>query len=590
MMNQEKKVKYILYLIGWLLIFTVSQSCARENAPGIILFEKQVEDNGIIHKLFMTKTIVSGDSDSCDDSSICFTALLNMQYLENDKIKWVYEDRIKDCSYDIKLDLFVKDVIFKVIGNVTELAIGYEKICSSSLDPTIVVVTGINNNESFTVSSDEEFTSYNNERVLELLNKLITQRETYFLDMLPDITGKDKTLDSFTGNDAYFVTDIDIDRDGDIDKVVSSQKYEGDELYLYEMEGGEYELILQGSNLSEDGGLIIKSIAAETTGNKVFSITTYFPDGGHLEAKHIIEYFNDEWVLARTDYKTTVRHKGHTRDYLCTVKQGINLKDLTSNSPAWDLFNHLPEEGDRDLLCSFLILDSNSSIASSQSMIDVTDASARDNSLLIKIQKNILLSSQLNNINELNAEISEWRSDIAKYCEEQYQEGSARFLEQYSCMNNYQTQLVKVLNDRLHLYPPECPLPSDVDTAVVSHTDLAVILCKAQKATCLAAIDKRLASGVDNLEYCVPDWLTELKSDYAYKIKAKSYLYENAAKKHRTKMYLIKGDKVNILDEKTDDSGQKWYYINYKGKKDLNMWIKGEAVDTKPVKSRKENK
>ncbi len=47
-------------------------------------------------------------------------------------------------------------------------------------------------------------------------------------------------------------------------------------------------------------------------------------------------------------------------------------------------------------------------------------------------------------------------------------------------------------------------------------------------------------------------------------------------------MYLIKGDKVTLLDKKTDDSGQRWYFINYKGKKDLNMWIKAEAVDLEP--------
>jgi len=60
----------------------------------------------------------------------------------------------------------------------------------------------------------------------------------------------------------------------------------------------------------------------------------------------------------------------------------------------------------------------------------------------------------------------------------------------------------------------------------------------------------------------------------------KAHLYRSPNIK--TKMYLIKGDKVTILDEKTDASGQKWYFINYKGKKELNMWIKAEAVDLEP--------
>ena len=44
-------------------------------------------------------------------------------------------------------------------------------------------------------------------------------------------------------------------------------------------------------------------------------------------------------------------------------------------------------------------------------------------------------------------------------------------------------------------------------------------------------------------------------------------------------MYLIKGDRISILDEKIDEHGEKWYFINYKGKKEINMWIKADSVD-----------
>ncbi|WP_425271895.1 hypothetical protein [Rodentibacter myodis] len=46
-----------------------------------------------------------------------------------------------------------------------------------------------------------------------------------------------------------------------------------------------------------------------------------------------------------------------------------------------------------------------------------------------------------------------------------------------------------------------------------------------------------------------------------------------------TNSYLIKGDNVSILDEKIDEYGEKWYFINYKGKKEINMWIKADSVD-----------
>ncbi|QDF28503.1 SH3 domain-containing protein [Halarcobacter anaerophilus] len=42
----------------------------------------------------------------------------------------------------------------------------------------------------------------------------------------------------------------------------------------------------------------------------------------------------------------------------------------------------------------------------------------------------------------------------------------------------------------------------------------------------------------------------------------------------KTKMYLIKGDKVEILEKKDD-----WYYILYHGKKDIKAWIPKSAVE-----------
>lgn len=61
------------------------------------------------------------------------------------------------------------------------------------------------------------------------------------------------------------------------------------------------------------------------------------------------------------------------------------------------------------------------------------------------------------------------------------------------------------------------------------------------------------------------------------KVKYKSILYLSPDKK--TNMYLIKGDKVKVLKDKLDDKGRKWYFINYKGKKEINMWIKADSVD-----------
>ncbi|WGE42561.1 hypothetical protein [Actinobacillus equuli] len=82
------------------------------------------------------------------------------------------------------------------------------------------------------------------------------------------------------------------------------------------------------------------------------------------------------------------------------------------------------------------------------------------------------------------------------------------------------------------------------------------------------------------------DFLRDKICEYVYSNKSnecfyvvykKDYLYDDNFRK--TNMYLIQGDKVKIINDKLDNKGRKWYFINYKGKKDINMWIKAEAVD-----------
>ena len=43
-------------------------------------------------------------------------------------------------------------------------------------------------------------------------------------------------------------------------------------------------------------------------------------------------------------------------------------------------------------------------------------------------------------------------------------------------------------------------------------------------------------------------------------------------------MYLIKGDQIKIIGESMNSNIQ-WYFITYKGKKEINMWIKADSVD-----------
>ena len=62
-----------------------------------------------------------------------------------------------------------------------------------------------------------------------------------------------------------------------------------------------------------------------------------------------------------------------------------------------------------------------------------------------------------------------------------------------------------------------------------------------------------------------------------YLVLRKSYLYD--LNRRKTSMYLIKGDRVKIIKTAFDADRTRWYFINYKGKKEINMWIKADSVD-----------
>lgn len=61
-------------------------------------------------------------------------------------------------------------------------------------------------------------------------------------------------------------------------------------------------------------------------------------------------------------------------------------------------------------------------------------------------------------------------------------------------------------------------------------------------------------------------------------VKEKTYIYDNNYRK--TKMYLVKRDKVLILDAKQDPlTNKKWYQIYFKGKRDIIAWVNADDIE-----------
>lgn len=78
-------------------------------------------------------------------------------------------------------------------------------------------------------------------------------------------------------------------------------------------------------------------------------------------------------------------------------------------------------------------------------------------------------------------------------------------------------------------------------------------------------------------EYITLDKIRNINSKTS-PILSKSHLYKEPSESSQSKMYLVAGDKVTVLDTKTDEVGHEWHYISYQGKKEIKMWIKAEAV------------
>jgi hypothetical protein len=210
---------------------------------------------------------------------------------------------------------------------------------------------------------DTDFASHLSPSKKEILEELF---ETGFYDhnenpdpIMPDLEEVDPIDDEgsihydisdFEGAEHFFIRDIDINNDGVLDKIVSADPYQGDELFLFENVGGEYQHTLKTINFSEDGGNQIVDLIAENGG---FYIKTAFPDGGLLEADYHITFNNNAWVLTHTVYRTQSSNQEDAFIYICNVEQGLNMAD----TDLQDKLKWLPEEQERQRICTIEKMD-----------------------------------------------------------------------------------------------------------------------------------------------------------------------------------------------------------------------------------------
>lgn len=135
------------------------------------------------------------------------------------------------------------------------------------------------------------------------------------------------SLEQYINNDDYFVETFDVNKDGIKDKIVSHNRYQGDELlvFLGDKEA-HYSLALKSTNFSEDGGNQVAGIKATKEG---YEIITEFPDRGYFQKKYLISCQDKSFILKRIESESSSWQDGYTEH--CVQQFNLDLTQATAS-------------------------------------------------------------------------------------------------------------------------------------------------------------------------------------------------------------------------------------------------------------------
>ncbi|WP_312077194.1 hypothetical protein [Chryseobacterium sp.] len=147
--------------------------------------------------------------------------------------------------------------------------------------------------------------------------KLLAQSEQH---------SKNEKFEDYSENKNYFIKTFDVDKDGINDKIVSHNRYQGDELLIFlGNRNKKFDLALKAVNFSEDGGNQISDIKETKDG---FELVTEFPDRGTLIKKYSISALNKKFILKQI-VKESFSWQDKTSEN-CTQILNVDLKSNTA--------------------------------------------------------------------------------------------------------------------------------------------------------------------------------------------------------------------------------------------------------------------
>lgn len=129
-------------------------------------------------------------------------------------------------------------------------------------------------------------------------------------------------LNQYANITNYFIKTFDVNKDGIKDKIVSHNRYLGDELLLFLGDkSGNYNWALKSINFSEDGGNQITDIKKTKEG---FEIITQFPDRGYLQNTYWVSGTNNKFILKKIQSESESWQNGYTEN--CSQNINVDLK------------------------------------------------------------------------------------------------------------------------------------------------------------------------------------------------------------------------------------------------------------------------
>lgn len=132
-------------------------------------------------------------------------------------------------------------------------------------------------------------------------------------------------FNQYSNNANYFIKTFDVNKDGIKDKIVSHNRYSGDELLIFLGDkNNNYIFTLKSTNFSEDGRNQVTDIKVSSDG---YEIITQFPDRGYLQKSYLVSGKDNQFVLKKIKTESDSWQDNYREN--CVQDINFNLKKTT---------------------------------------------------------------------------------------------------------------------------------------------------------------------------------------------------------------------------------------------------------------------